>query len=144
MLGITPKWLDGTSVGGCSYMLHVRHAAAAISAGLCTTALITHGEFGRSQVGAVRYASNPAGLLGQFETPYGIAAPVTQVGIPALRYMKETGTTEEDLALLAVIQREWAGKESACLRSRALDGRRCVGVANDLLSASATHVLCRH
>jgi hypothetical protein len=27
-LGITPRWLDGTLVGGCSFMLHVRHAAA--------------------------------------------------------------------------------------------------------------------
>ena len=27
-LGITPTWVDGTSVGGCSFMLHVRHAAA--------------------------------------------------------------------------------------------------------------------
>ena len=26
-LGITPTWVDGTSVGGCSFMLHVRHAA---------------------------------------------------------------------------------------------------------------------
>src|SRR5271156_2729091 len=26
-VGITPKWLDGTMVGGCSFMLHVRHAA---------------------------------------------------------------------------------------------------------------------
>ena len=33
-LGITPTWVDGTSVGGCSFMLHVRHAAAAIEAGL--------------------------------------------------------------------------------------------------------------
>ncbi|MDB5431654.1 MAG: thiolase [Caulobacter sp.] len=36
-LGITPKWVDGTAVGGCSFMLHVRHAAAAIASGLCTT-----------------------------------------------------------------------------------------------------------
>ena len=43
-MGITPTWADGTSVGGCSFMLHVRHAAAAINAGLCTTVLITHGE----------------------------------------------------------------------------------------------------
>ena len=28
-LGITPKWVDGTAVGGCSFMIHVRHAAAA-------------------------------------------------------------------------------------------------------------------
>jgi acetyl-CoA acetyltransferase len=91
-------------------MLHVRHAAAAIAAGYCTTALITHGESGRSQVGPARYAANPASLFGQFEAPYGLGAPVTQVSVPALRYMKDTGTTEEDLALLAVIQREWAAR----------------------------------
>lgn len=34
-LGITPKYVDGTAVGGCSFMLHVRHAAAAINEGLC-------------------------------------------------------------------------------------------------------------
>jgi hypothetical protein len=27
-LGLTPKWVDGTAVGGCSFMIHVRHAAA--------------------------------------------------------------------------------------------------------------------
>ncbi len=32
-LGIAPSWVDGTAVGGCSFMLHVRHAAAAIEAG---------------------------------------------------------------------------------------------------------------
>ena len=31
-LGLTPTWVDGTAVGGCSFMIHVRHAAAAISA----------------------------------------------------------------------------------------------------------------
>src|ERR1700724_2317157 len=51
-LGITPKWVDGTAVGGCSFMLHVRHAAAAINEGLASTVLITHGESGRSRVGA--------------------------------------------------------------------------------------------
>jgi len=47
-LGLTPKWVDGTAVGGCSFMIHVRHAAAAIASGLCETVLITHGESGRS------------------------------------------------------------------------------------------------
>jgi acetyl-CoA acetyltransferase len=50
-LGITPTWVDGTSVGGCSFMLHVRHAAAAIEAGLCKTVLITHAESGKSNIG---------------------------------------------------------------------------------------------
>jgi hypothetical protein len=29
-LGPTPKWVDGTAVGGCPFMIHVRHAATAI------------------------------------------------------------------------------------------------------------------
>ena len=58
-MGITPTYADGTSVGGCSFMLHVRHAAAAINAGLCETVLITHGESGRSRVGAGGFARAP-------------------------------------------------------------------------------------
>ena len=33
-LGITPNWVDGTAVGGCSFIIHVRNATAAIAAGL--------------------------------------------------------------------------------------------------------------
>ena len=32
-LGIQPEWIDGTSVGGCSFMMHVRHSGSAISSG---------------------------------------------------------------------------------------------------------------
>ncbi len=67
-LGITPTYADGTSVGGCSFMLHVRHAAAAINEGLCNTVLITHGESGRSRVGAGGRFGGGGGssLSGQF------------------------------------------------------------------------------
>jgi acetyl-CoA acetyltransferase len=91
-------------------MLHVRHAAAAINEGLCSTVLITHGESGRSRVGAMRPARAPSSLIGQFEIPYGITNPPTQFTIPALRYMKTFGVTEADLATVAVVQREWAAK----------------------------------
>jgi acetyl-CoA acetyltransferase len=109
-LGITPTWVDGTSVGGCSFMLHVRHAAAAINEGLCKTVLITHGESGRSRVGAGRFGAAPSSLNGQFEMPYGPMGPPTMFTVPVLRYMKTYGVTEEDLAMVAVIQREWAAK----------------------------------
>ncbi len=108
-LGITPTWVDGTQVGGCSFMLHVRHAAAAIAEGLCTTALVTHGESGRSRVGRGGFAAAPASLPGQFEAPYGPGGPPSTFTLGVLRYMKETGLTHEQLASVAVVQREWAG-----------------------------------
>ena len=112
-MGITPTWADGTQVGGCSFMLHVRHAAAAINEGLCKTVLITHGESGRSRVGGgggFGGGRSTSSLQGQFEMPYGIAGPPTIFTVPVLRYMKTYGVTEADLATVAVIQREWAAK----------------------------------
>ena len=110
-LGITPTYVDGTGVGGCSFMLHVRHAAAAINEGLCNTVLITHGESGKSNVGRGGFrGGGAASLPGQFEMPYGPMGPPTLFTIPALRYMKTYGVTEEQLAMVAVIQREWAAK----------------------------------
>ncbi|MCA2223425.1 thiolase C-terminal domain-containing protein [Nonomuraea aurantiaca] len=107
-LGVTPAWLDGTGVGGSSFLFHVRHAAAAIRAGLCRTVLITHGESGRSRVGAARFGMGADSLLGQFELPYGVAGPPTLFTLTALRYMKETGLPHEQLAEVAVAQRRWA------------------------------------
>jgi acetyl-CoA acetyltransferase len=111
-LGITPRWVDGTGVGGCSFMLHVRHAAAAINAGHVNTVLITHGESGRSRVGAGARFGGGGGssLAGQFEAPFGVVGPPSMFTIPVLRYMKTYGVTEEDLANVAVIQREWAAR----------------------------------
>jgi acetyl-CoA acetyltransferase len=107
-LGITPTYADGTSVGGCSFMLHVRHAMAAIESGLCKTVLITHAESGKSRVGASGFGRSPSSLGGQFEIPFGPTAPPTMFTIPVLRYLKTYGLTEEDLARVAVVQREWA------------------------------------
>ncbi|NUR83193.1 MAG: thiolase [Nonomuraea sp.] len=107
-LGITPAWLDGTAVGGSSFLFHVRHAAAAVASGQCRTVLITHGESGRSRVGAGRYAMAPDSTMGQFEMPYGVLGPPTLFTLTALRYMKETGLTHEQLAEVAVAQRRWS------------------------------------
>jgi acetyl-CoA acetyltransferase len=109
-LGITPKWVDGTAVGGCSFMIHVRHAAAAIEAGLCKTVLITHGESGKSQIGRPPRPVPADSLNGQFEQPFGPMGPPSLFPIPVLRYMKTYGVTHEQLAMVAVVQREWAAK----------------------------------
>jgi acetyl-CoA acetyltransferase len=109
-LGITPGYMDGTAVGGTSFLLHVRHAAAAIRAGYARTVLITHGESGRSRVGAAPFPRGASSIPGQFEAPYGMAGPTTAFTIPVLRYMKEYGLTHEQLAYVAVAQRKWAAR----------------------------------
>src|SRR6185369_8440524 len=51
-LAIEARWVDATMVGGCSNLVHLGHAAAAIERGDCDVVLITHGESGRSHLGA--------------------------------------------------------------------------------------------
>lgn len=107
-LGIRPRFVGGTQVGGCSFILHVEHAMAAIAAGLCEVALITHGESGYSRVGMPipRWGDDSTNF--QFELPYGTAGPATGYGFLATRHMHEYGTTSEQLAEVAVATRKWA------------------------------------
>lgn len=107
-LGLQPRYIDGTMVGGCSFLQHAQHAMAAINAGLCKVALITHGESGRSRVGMPATSSPKDSLLWQFEAPYGIVFPFTAYGFIATRHMHEYGTTHEQLAEVAVATRAWA------------------------------------
>ena len=109
-LGIKPSWVDGTAVGGCSFMIHVRHAAAAIEAGLAKTILITHGESGKSRIAQIPRTIPAGSLNGQFEQPFGPMGPPSLFPIPVLRFMKKYGVTHEQMAMVSVVQREWAAK----------------------------------
>ena len=65
-LDIQPSYVDGTSIGGSSFMIHVAHAVAALTAGYCQYVLITHGESGRSRVGRGGFGGGAAaGRQGQ-------------------------------------------------------------------------------
>ncbi|MFE7569908.1 thiolase [Streptomyces sp. NPDC057539] len=107
-LGIRPRWVDGTWVGGCSSMLLVRHAAAAIAAGAANVVLVTHGESGRSNVGQKPYTMEPASLRGQFEVPFGGIAAYSAFTTPALAFLEGRGMSARDLAVVTAAQREWA------------------------------------
>src|SRR5580704_18749831 len=50
-------------------------------------------------------------LAGRFEQPYVPMGPLTLFTIPVLRYMKTYGLTHEQLAMVSVVQREWATKK---------------------------------
>ena len=107
-LGIEPRYLDGTNVGGSSFVIHVGHAAAAIAAGLCQVALITHGQSGRSRIGMPPRVSHPQLMAGQFEEPFGLPQPVGAYALACSRHMHQYGTTSEQLAEIAVATRAWA------------------------------------
>ena len=112
-LGIVPKYIDSTMTGGSSFEVYVRHAAAAIAAGLCSVALITHGETGFSSRN--RRGPRGGGFMfdtslpsAQFEAPYGVGGPPSNYAMAAMRHMHEYGTTSEQLAEVAVATRKWA------------------------------------
>ena len=105
-LGITPRYVDGTTVGGCSFIIMVGHAVAALHHGLCDVAVISHGESGRSQVGVS--PRRDTAIPGQYEAPYGFGPAPTMFGLITTRHMHQYGTTLEQWAQVAVSTRKWA------------------------------------
>src|SRR5439155_375957 len=88
-LGIRPRYIDGTQIGGCSFIAHVEHAMAAIAAGLCEVALITHGESGASRIGMPGTRFAPDSWRLQFEQPFGLAGPPTGYALAAARHARQ-------------------------------------------------------
>ena len=107
-MGIRPSFTDSTYLGGSSFVVHVAHAVAAINAGYCEVALITHGQAGRS--GRSRPPVDATRPQVQYEVPYGITHPPMYYSLLCTRYMHEHGEarTREALAEIAVATRKWA------------------------------------
>jgi len=105
-LGIRPRYSDSTAVGGSTFVGYLRHATAAINAGMCDVALITYGSTQRSAAGGLVSSGTP--LTKSYETPFGPRLPVTAYALAAARHMYQFGTTREQLAEVAVAARKWA------------------------------------
>ena len=107
-LGIEPSFTDTTAVGGSSFIIHIAHAMAAINAGYCDVALVTHGEAGRSR--RSRPGGDAADPGSQFESPYGFLGAPINYAMAARRYMHEYGEdkTRQAMAEVAVATRKWA------------------------------------
>jgi len=110
-LQIQPRITDSTQTGGCAFEVHLQHATAAIAAGLCETALICYGSTSRSDrgrpLGPGIYARDPRAPASQFEMPYGPWL-IASYALAAQRHMHQYGTTNEQLAEIAVSTRKWA------------------------------------
>jgi acetyl-CoA C-acetyltransferase len=97
------KHVDSTDMGGCSYLVHVAHAAEAIAAGKCKVALITLAGRPNSEGSSGTQVRDRGANLpdAPFEMPY---SPVTVnlYAMCAMRHMYEYGTTSEQLAWVKV------------------------------------------
>ena len=114
-LGIHPKYIDTTQVGGCSFEMHVHHALAAVHAGIIDVALGSHGQMGW----AVRNTKGRGGGGGpatpdpwspeaQFVNPYGFSGAPSNYSHAMTRHNYCYGTTPDDFAHIAVGTRDWA------------------------------------
>jgi acetyl-CoA acetyltransferase len=106
-LGLHPRYMDNTQIGGSSFEAHVGHATAAIAQGACEVALILYGSRQRSDASR-SLGPRSAALNSQYEAPYGLPSPVGAYAMAAMRHMHEYGTTSEQLAEIAVATRKWA------------------------------------
>jgi acetyl-CoA acetyltransferase len=111
-LGLRPRYVDSTMVGGSSWETYVEHAVLAIEAGRCSTALIVYGSTARSDVARrVRLADATFVPRGpnQYEVPFGPTL-ISKYAMVARRHMHQYGTTSEQLAAIAVAMRKNASR----------------------------------
>lgn len=106
--GFKPRFMDGTNIGGSSFVNCLQSAAAALQLGLCEVALIAYG----SNIRTITRRGRPAGVS-NVENVYKPRQPINAYALAASRHMYEFGTTREQLAEVAVAARAWAQKNPA-------------------------------
>jgi len=109
-LGLNPRYIDGTMLGGSSFIAHLLPAMHAIRSGQCSAVLVCYGSaqrsstLGRREIGNARRHLDPQ----PYEHPYEPMLPVSAYALAASRHMHAFGTTREQLADVAVAARAWA------------------------------------
>ena len=109
-LGIRPTFINGTMLGGSSFIAHLLPAMLALQARQCNAVLVCYGStqrtatFGRKEMTATRKFLDPQ----PYETPYQPMMPPSAYALAASRHMHQFGTTRRDLAEVAVAARGWA------------------------------------
>lgn len=108
-LGLNLSYNESLRVGGATPFSGVCHAANAIRQGQCENVLVAFGDNRRTGFEKGDGASNLATEVGhpEFENPFGPMVP-SLYALIAQRHMAEFGTTEADLARVAVACRTHA------------------------------------
>jgi acetyl-CoA acetyltransferase len=109
-LGIRPRYCLTIGTGGGTITAALHHAATAIASGLCQSVLIAAADNWLSAFSRERMVELMAANAGhpQFEIPYGSFVPALYA-LFAKAHMQRYGTTAEQFAKVAVIERRHAG-----------------------------------
>ena len=107
-MGIKPAFTSVIQSGGATACTAVMVAAALVASKMCRNVLVVTGDNRLSGLPP----GGAAALLAkfghpEFEQPYGISIPAAYA-LVAQRYMHEYGTTEQELAAIAVTARAYA------------------------------------
>ncbi len=148
-LGISPRLVDTTGVGGSSYEFHAAHAMRDIAAGRARVALLTYGSTAKSDSRAIGTGGRPPGPPnpgGNMEAPFGVPL-IGNYALVAQRHMHQYGTTPEQLAEVAVTTRAHAVRNPEAVAGLAALGIRNTGeitvadVLGSRLIADPLHLL---
>tara|TARA_R110002020_G_scaffold75315_16_gene191810 strand:+ start:20290 stop:21387 length:1098 start_codon:yes stop_codon:yes gene_type:complete len=103
-LGLAPRWIDSSDLGGAAFVSHAGHAVAAIATGMADVVVVSYAAAGRSA--PVPFPDYNVGSWGpgQWEVPYG-PTTVSTYALAAQRHMHQFGTTSDQLAGIAVQMR---------------------------------------
>ena len=113
------RWALDVDLGGQAPCHLVVQAAAAIATGQADHVLVFRAMNGRSgaRVGAMQFHGGGAG----YRYPIGYDAYLMYVAMWGQRFLHETGQGPEDLAAVAIAQREHATRNPAAYRREPLD-----------------------
>jgi acetyl-CoA acetyltransferase len=109
-LGITPTWLNGSALGGCSAVAGIDRARMAVKDGACKFAVVLSADstsVTRSHMGAYRP---------EFSDPQGLQTPPAAFGLLMSRYQHQYGLDFRALGKIAITQRD-----HGCLNPNALE-----------------------
>ena len=109
-LRIKPAFIEGTNIGGSSFVAHLLPVMLALEANLCKAVLVCYGSAQRTALFGRKARTNARAILDpdHFEAPYLPRNPPSSYALIAARHMHQFGTTRRQLAEVAVAARRWA------------------------------------
>ena len=102
-LGVSPTWLNGGVIGGCSATGGVARAASAIREGMCRFAIVLSAD-----APSTSWRSNYGAYREEFQDPPGVQGPPATFGLLMSRYDHQYGFKPEALGKIAITQRAHA------------------------------------